>query len=507
MEVWSLVLVSLLSIGAVALLKQLWSYYRVCKMAKAIPGPPTHWLYGNIHQFSVYEDGLKNVLQQMKIYKSTLWRAWIGPFTLLVIVVDPEAATACFKLRKSKAIYSFLEPVVGKGLGTAEGSQWARNRRLLTNAFHFAILKPYVAVYHECSNILISKWSKAASQGEAVLAYKSMKCLALDILLRCSCSYNSHCQEDDAKQVPYVDAVNSVMEFVADSYQSPLYYTSKWFYMYCTPSGWKFRHHLKIFHGFAEKIIQDRKKALGLTGSRSIDLEAAKIGKDDKHLDFLDVLLTARDDSGIGLTDIEIRDEVDTFMYAGHDTTSNGMTFAIYCLAKYPEHQEKCREEINKVLEGREELEYEDLSKLNYTTWCIKEALRLYPPVPFFPREFETEEDSEIGGYQVPKEALIGQHILSIHRNPKYWDDPDTFDPLRFRPDNVKVRHPYAYMPFSAGPRNCIGQHFALNEERVVIANVIRKFRLSLVEGHQVKLRFKMALTVENDVKLQLEQI
>ena len=507
MDSWTWILSSLLSALAIYLTKRVLSYYHMCKLAKAIPGPPVHWLYGNLHQFQRDEASLLYFLKEMRSYNSTLWRGWIGPLSLNIMVVDPEVVKSWLKLPKHHFAYSLLEPWLGKGLLVAQGSQWARNRRLLTNAFHFDILKAYVAVYNECSNILISKWSIAASQGEPVLVYKSIQQLTLDIILRCSFSYNSHCQES-GKPDPYINAVESLAQCVSDSFHSPLMHISRSLYMYCTPTGWKYRRALNTVHRFAEKVIKDRKLALGITGShlnKSVNLETVRIGKNGKYLDFLDVLLTARDDDGTGLTDLEIRNEVDTFMFEGHDTTANALTWTLYMLAKYPEHQEKCREEINQVLEGREELEYEDLSKLTYTTWCIKETLRLYPPVVSTLRQ--VLEDTKIGGYLIPKEAIISLHIFQIHRNPKYWEDPDTFDPLRFHPDNVKDRHPYAYMPFSAGPRNCIGQNFALNEEKVIIASLVHRFSLSLVEGHKVEAQLKLLLTSSDDIKLHLKQI
>ena len=503
-----LFLVSLLTIAIMAtLLKQLWSYYRMCKMAKAIPGPPTHWLYGNIHQLTQDEAGIKYSLGQMRNCGSVIWRAWFSSFSLLVYVVDPQVVQSLFnlKLRKSKPIYSLLEPWLGKGLVTADGSQWARNRHLLTNAFHFNILKPYVAVYNECSNILISKWSIAASQGEPVLVYKSIQQLTLDIILRCSFSYNSHCQES-GKSDPYTNAVEYLTQCTSDRFHSPLMHISRSLYMYCTPAGWKYRRALNTVHRFAEKVIKDRKAALGVSNFHlNHDLKKLKTAAGNKYLNFLDILITAHDDDGTGLTDLEVRNEADTFLVAGHDSTANALTWALYSLAKYPEHQEKCREEINQVLEGRKELEYEDLSKLTYTTWCIKETLRLYPPGMVVFREIQ--EDTDIGNYLVPKEAIIVCHILSIHRNPKYWEDPDTFNPLRFHPNNAKHRHPYAYIPFSAGHRNCIGQSFALNEAKVIVASILHKFRLSLVEGHKVEMKFQSLLTNENDVKLWLERI
>ena len=253
-------------------------------------------------------------------------------------------------------------------------------------------------------------------------------------------------------------------------------------------------------------VIRERKAALGLDGPDA-DRDAAlkKANEQRKYLDFLDILLTAADQDGKGLSDLEIRDEADTFMFEGHDTTTSGMCWTLYCLAKHPEHQEKVREEVKSVLMGREWLEYEDLKDLKYTHWCIKEAMRLYPPVFFIFRQ--ASEDLELDGHVIPKGMQVGISIRNIHRHPDIWENPNDFDPLRFHPSNVEGRDPYAYMPFSAGYRNCIGQNFALNEERLIVASLVLRFRLSLVEGHKVEMLPTVVLRAANDIAVNLESI
>ena len=236
---------------------------------------------------------------------------------------------------------------------------------------------------------------------------------------------------------------------------------------------------------------------------QSLTESQVKAKKKGQYLDFLDILLTARDDEGNGLTDQEILDEVDTFMFEGHDTTTSGMCWTLYCLAKYPEHQDKVREEVRNVLMGRDWLEYDDLKELKYTQWCIKEAMRLYPPVFSIARE--TTGNLELDGHQFPEGLPVFINIRTIHHDPDIWENPDEYDPLRFHPSNVEGRHPFAYIPFSGGQRNCIGQNFALNEERVVIASIVNRFQLSLVEGHKVETAPYIVLRSKYDIKVAIE--
>lgn len=486
--------------------KVLYSYYRMCKLIKPIPGWPTHWLYGNLHQLDNSGETLRTATKWMQDTKYPIIRHWFGPFLPLLLVNHPDIVKELLKIPKAKAAYNIIEPWLGQGLLVAHGNRWARNRRLLTKAFHFDILKPYVQVINECTDIFLKKLSHHASTNEPVLVYSTISQLTLDILLRCAFSFKSQCQEIDS---PYFKAISDLCEVCGIRMFSPfLLVINNFIFFNFTPQGRRYRKAMNLVHRHAEEVIKERKKVLGLSGNvDNMDmnkvLENAKRGR--KYLDFLDILLTACDDSGCGLTDLEIRYEVDTFMFEGHDTTATAMSWTLYCLAKYPEHQEKCREEIKAVMEGKDHFEYEDLPKLSYTFWCIKEALRLYPPVISSVRKFD--EDTKLGDYLIPKQAWLSIQIYQIHHNPEFWENPDTFDPLRFHPDKISCRHPYAYLPFSAGPRNCIGQNFAFNEERVVIASVLRKFKIKLVEGHHVDMCMDLLLKPKGEIKLLLENV
>ena len=432
---------------------------------------------------------------------------WTGPFLLNIIINHCEPVRKVLKEPKLyHGAYRLLAPWLGEGLLISEGEKWYRNRRLLTPAFHFEILQSYMSVYNSCLKVLIDKWSSSASKNEPVELFDTISLLSLDIILQCAFSCESNCQNARTKH-PYIKAVYNLTDLISVRGLNPLYLID-WIYA-LTASGRKMKKACTIVHEHSEKIIRERKKALGLDGDKNIRKSATEIlenaAKQRKYLDFLDILLTAVDEEGKGLTDLEIRNEADTFMFEGHDTTTSGMSWTLYCLAKYPEHQEKVREEVRSVLMGRDWLEYDDLKELKYTQWCIKEAMRLYPPVYAVYRE--ASEDLELGGYDVLKGTQLRISILNIHRHPDTWPNPDEFDPLRFHPSNAEGRDPFAYMPFSAGHRNCIGQNFAMNEERSVVASIVHRFALSLEEGHKVEMVPRVILRSKEDIKLRLELI
>ena len=479
----------------------LYAYYKKLQASRQLRGRPMHWFWGNLSQVGPYDWAVKEWMKWVQEKRGKVFRVWMGPTYMVAVLHHPDSIKKVIKEPKNMDVYHLLTPWLGDGLLISADKKWFRNRRLLTPAFHYEILKPYIPVYNTCLQMMLTKWSTSAKENNPVKLFETVGLLSLDILLQCSFSYKSDCQNIKTRH-PYIRAVYVILELVTHRFLTPLHH-SDWIY-WLTSSGKQMKENCILVHEFSERVIRERKTALGLDGpgaDRDAALEIAS--KQRKYLDFLDILLTAADQDGKGLSDLEIRDEADTFMFEGHDTTTSGMCWTLYCLAKHPEHQEKVREEVKSVLMGRELLEYEDLKDLKYTHWCIKEAMRLYPPVYEVYRQLS--KDTEIDGVVIPKDTKVTISVRAVHRHPDIWQNPNEFDPLRFHPSNAEGRDPYAYMPFSAGYRNCIGQNFALNEEKVVIATIVSRFRLALVPDHEVKERPTGILKTQNDILLTLQ--
>ncbi|XP_064256685.1 LOW QUALITY PROTEIN: leukotriene-B4 omega-hydroxylase 3-like [Passer domesticus] len=193
---------------------------------------------------------------------------------------------------------------------------------------------------------------------------------------------------------------------------------------------------------------------------------------------------TGMDENGHTLSDEDIAAEADTFVFEGHDTTASGLAWLFYNLAGHPEHQERCRQEVQELLAGRDtaDIEWEDLSQLPFTTMCIKNSLRLHPPVTAV-SQCCTEDIPLRDGRVIPRvwhgQGVICQmSIYRTHHNPDLWPEPEVLNPLRFSPENSKRWSRLSFIPFSAGPRNCIGQSFAMAEMKVAVALTLSRFAL-----------------------------
>uniref|UniRef100_A0A8D0GZC8 Cytochrome P450 family 4 subfamily B member 36 n=1 Tax=Sphenodon punctatus TaxID=8508 RepID=A0A8D0GZC8_SPHPU len=312
----------------------------------------------------------------------------------------------------------------------------------------------------------IDKWEKLLPEGKSVEITEHISLMTLDSIMQCAFSYRSNCQMDSDNL--YIQTLMDLSHIIHMRFQSPLQHNN--FIYWFTPQGRRFRKACRTAHLHTDNVIKERKESL------KKEKELEKILK-KRHLDFLDILLFAKDEKGVKLSDEDLRAEVDTFMFEGHDTTASGISWILYCLAQHPEHQQRCREEIKDILGDRDTIQ-DDLGEMRYTTMCIKEGLRLYPPVYVMSREI-SQPLTFPDGRTLPKGALVGLYLYAMHRNPTVWKDPEVYDPLRFTPENSANRHSFAFMPFSAGPRNCIGQQFAMNEIKVVLALTLLRFELS----------------------------
>ncbi|XP_070537932.1 cytochrome P450 4F2-like [Ptychodera flava] len=397
---------------------------------------------------------------------------------------------------KDEWIYGFIKPWLGDGLLLSRGPKWVRNRKLLTPGFHFEILKPYAKVFKECAEELVEKWSRQCNEGSLEM-FHHVSLMTLDSLMKCIFSLDVGCQTVKNSH-PYINAVYDSVFLTIQRFTKPLHH-SDLIYKY-TSSGRNYFRALNILHSQSSAVIESRRKALEIE-------KAGGLIQERKYIDFLDILLSAKDEDGNGLTDQEIRDEVDTFMFEGHDTTASAISWCLYNLAKNSEHQKKCQEEVDQFFakKGNTDIEWDDLNNIPYLTLCIKESLRISPPVPVISREITKPVDLPDGRTFLPG-MTVSAHIYSLHHNKHVWDDPETYDPSRFLPENVQKRSPYAFVPFSAGPRNCIGQNFAMSEMKITLMLVLHHFEFSIDESKPPNPMFALIYRTDGGLYLPVKK-
>ncbi|XP_076806893.1 cytochrome P450 4F2-like isoform X1 [Clavelina lepadiformis] len=489
------------------------SYHKAANMDLIAKCPNRHWFYGHIRAFGKTSHERLMCSARLTSSFSTLLNIWAGPCQSTMLFFHKDSAVALLNsgAPKDNFAYSFIRPWLGDGLLTSKGKKWQRNRHLLTPAFHFSVLKPYVTVYNNSCRIMLDKWG--INCGKPLEITEDVNLMTLDSMLQCAMSAKTECQTVRETH-QYIRAIRQIGFCVRKRFLNP-FFILDWIY-YLSPTGRKFKRAVDEVHAETEKIIKDRKKVLEKTGINDTKRENRKQmlkyrGKN--ALDFLDILLQTRDEDGKGLSDREIRDEVDTFLFEGHDTTSSGITWSLYNLAKYPALQEKCRSEVLSVVGTKEDVEWEDLAKLTYLTMFIKEDLRLYPPVPMIGRRLENSLPirSKLHSPQetkIPSGVNTAFSIFMLHRHEQVWENPKEFNPERFTKENCAKRNPYEYLPFSAGPRNCMGQNFAMNEMKVVLAQTLRRFELYL-DGETPKPRVdaRLVLHSQDGIKIKIRPI
>uniref|UniRef100_A0A8D0ERC0 CP4B1 protein n=1 Tax=Strix occidentalis caurina TaxID=311401 RepID=A0A8D0ERC0_STROC len=466
---------------------------KLIKALEAFPGPPKHWLYGHNHL-------VRRELGSIREEYPYAFPRWFGPVLPSLIIHHPEYAKSILG-RTGKSPHLLVAPLLfvspGQGLLILNGTKWFQHRKLLTPAFHYDVLKSYVDLMSDSVKVMLDKWEKKNTEKKSVELFQDVSLMTLDSIMKCAFSYNTNCQtQRSANSDYYIRAVYDLSYLVSNRVQT---FSFKDIFYDLTRKGHEFQKACKLAHTHTDKVIKERKMLL------SSEKELGKIQK-KRHLDFLDILLCTKDANGVGLSDEDLRAEVDTFMFEGHDTTASGISWLLYCLSLYPEYQQRCREEIQGILGDRDTIEWEDLGKMTYTTMCIKESLRLFPPVPAVSRCL-SKSVTFSDGRSLPAGCQVGLNIFAIHRNRDVWEDPEVYDPLRFSPENSAQRHSHAFLPFSAGSRNCIGQQFAMNEMKVALALTLLRFKLFPDPSKPPRLLPQLILRSSNGIHLQLRKI
>ncbi|XP_071445151.1 uncharacterized protein [Hetaerina americana] len=479
---------------------------RAKKMIDSIPGPPHLPILGNLLDIWVSRERIleyrnENCRKYFPLYK--LW--YLGVY--MVDPVGPEYIEAI--LRSSKHIekawvYDFLRPWLGNGLLTSKGEKWFAHRKFLTPAFHFKILEQFVPMFVERSADLADKLSDKAITGEAFDVVPVISQCTLEVI--CESAMGIKLDREKKEQRDYIAAIYRFGEVLYQRATTP-WYTLDWVFG-LTPLGREHKRILAVLHSFSENVIKSKKSEyINNKTARAKELNGSMEKPSKKKLKaFLELLIELAVDEKL-LTDEEIREEVDTFMFEGHDTTSMAICYTIFMLANNPKIQEEVWKEVeSSSISGvaSSGVNVEGLGDLQLLERCIKETLRLYPSVPYIARLLA--EDFEMGEYKIPAYTMINVAITGIHMNPLVYPDPKVFDPDRFLPEAVKARHPYAYIPFSAGPRNCIGQRYAMLEMKAVLSTLVKNYRIIAVDKPEnFELMHDMVLRPSKGLRIRLE--
>jgi cytochrome P450 len=436
-------------------------------MLKTAPGPKTWFPLKRV--FAFQKDPIA-LLSRLKEHGDL---AQMRMALRVFLVSDPELIRQVFlplsdRMSKGRALER-AKILMGDGLLTSEGPLHTRQRRLIMPAFHRGRIALYAAVMIELAAKVRDSWQ----EGQEIDLRAEMMKLTLDIAGRTM--FGATLENEAA-------AISEALTEVMDRFKLAILPGTMWMRHLPTPGNFRLKRALKRLDAVVYGMIRARRE------------------RPEDRDDLLSMLLEAQDEDNANarMTDTQVRDEVMTLFLAGHETTANALCWTWVQLSQNPAIFEKMRAELKTVLGDRLPT-LADYPSLKYTEMVFSESLRLYPPAWIVGRR--ALEDLELGGYAIPKGSIVVMSQYLSHRDPRYWENPEIFDPERFTPEAKAKRPPLAYFPFGAGPRGCIGEGFAWMEGVLVMATLAQKWRLDLVPGQTIEASPQFTLRPKGSVK------
>jgi cytochrome P450 len=434
------------------------------------PGPDGQPVVGSFPEFARDAFAFKSRLAREYgplAYYTSLGREFYQPN-------DPELVEEVLVHRneqfgKGELFHDILDPVTGDGLLTAEGEQWRRQRHMVNPAFH----PDRIAEYSEIMVEETAELAAGRADGETVNVHHELMALTLDIVTRALFGM----EIDDG------GAISEAMDVVMARIGSPV--------SSVVPASWPTPGNRAFFQAIddIDAVVDDI-----IARHRAGDVAGKSV---------LSALLSAQDESGETMDDGLVRDEVRTLLLAGHETTALALTFSLFCLARNPAVEDRLVTELSDVLDG-DRPTMADAPKLQYTEQVVNESMRLYPPVHGILRE--ATADVELGGYTVPEGATVSLNQWTLHRDPRFYDDPMAFDPGRWS-DGLRESLPrFAYFPFGGGPRRCVGDRFAELEAKLVLATLYQDHRFELVSEPKLSLSPSITTRPTEPVEMRVHE-
>jgi cytochrome P450 len=385
---------------------------------------------------------------------------------------------------KRTPAFDAVRIVLGDGMLTSGGAFWKRQRRIAQPAFHGESVRHFAPIISRLARETADEWERAATAGDTVDACTDMMRVTLRIVSETLFGDDLAADATEINRVfPVILAC--LAKRVTDPIRPPLWVP--------VANNRRLRPALASLDSIVTRLIATKRRRLGAG-------EASQGG----HRDLLTILMLARDaETGETMSDAQLRDEVMTLMIAGHETTANALSWLWYLLDRHPDEQERLRDEIAAATAGRPPT-VDDLPQLPRMKAVIQETLRLYPPVWMFDRRALGPDD--LAGTKVARGDLVIFCPYAIHRLPELWSDPEAFHPERFEAGREEQKNKFAYLPFSAGPRTCIGNSFAMIESQIIMGTLLARFRARLADPAPITPRPRVTLRTSRPVGLRLER-
>jgi cytochrome P450 len=440
---------------------------------KGWPGPRGHWLFGCVRAFQ--GEPLNFPRKAWRTYGDYVSIRALPGFDIYQIT-DPAAVEyVLVKNHKNYRKPGFLtKPVrllTGNGLFTSDGDFWLRQRRLAQPAFLRDAVARLAAPMTDATDNHLREWETLPDDRVVDVVPEMMR-----LVLRIAAA--TLFGADIGAEANAIGAANRDLSVFVRYRMNNLLAAPLWV---PTRRNRAYRNSKAILDGVVLRLIESRRGGRGANN-------------------LLDLLLAARDEeSGAGMSDRQLKDEVLTLLFAGHETTASALSWAWHLLARHRDVQEALHDEASTLLAGRTPTA-DDLPRLPLATAVFEETLRLYPPAPGLARQAIGPD--EIQGYPVPAKAIVMPSQWVTHRHPAFWDKPDEFRPERFLPGHAPDRPKFAYFPFGGGPRVCIGNTFALMEGALVLAALVQRFQLSPADDREVEIDATFVLRPKGPVNL-----
>lgn len=456
-----------------------------------LPGPPVVPLMGNALLISNRQRLIEIGETAYKEYGS-VFRVWLTVIPTVALLQPEHLKVVLASQENTEKLYFYrlLHNFLGKGLVTSNGRKWRHHRRLIQPIFHHSILEGFIRTFHESAQHLVARLNSEADLSSINITIPVNQCV-LNILHEAVLGIPMSSQVTDISDSPFRQG-----KVVAPYRLLHPWLLFDWIYRLTEVAHLELQQQQHIVH-FTTKVVKERRRRKQIQQSLTGAVGTLK------NNSFVDLLLEASE-TDESFSEEDVVNQLNTFMLAGQDSVGAALAFSLFELARHPDIQERVVLEMNEVFGNDDRTpSLSDLRRLKYLEQCIKETLRLYPSVPLMFRKLTV--DAKLGEYTIPAGCGVLITPFATHRLPAIYPDPEKFDPDRFLVDRVENRHQYAFIPFSAGPRNCIGHKFALMEMKTVMSTILRNYRLSIVPGREkLRLTYRITLCASGGIWLSL---